>query len=137
MPHSSNEAPNYYVTTDFKKYKRLTNWQPQKAYNWLTTELITWKQLDGSPSQGVLYKPENFNPNIRYPLIFTYYEDGLSDHLFEYPHPEFTGGGQINISSFVSRGYLVFTPDIYYTAGKAGKRSMQFSSFGCSILYQK
>ncbi len=121
MPHSPNEAPNYHVTTDFKNYKRLTDIQPQKSYNWLTTELVSWKQLDGSTSQGILYKPENFNPNNKYPLIFTYYEAGLSDQLFEYRSPWFTGGGNIDISWFVSRGYLVFTPDIYYTVGKAGK----------------
>ncbi len=120
-PHSSNEAPNFHVTTDFRSYKKLTDFKPQEKYNWLTTELISWKQLDGTFSQGVLYKPENFNPNIKYPVIFTYYEDGLSNNLFEFQSPDFTDGGQINIPWFVSRGYLVFTPDIYYTVGQAGK----------------
>ena len=34
---SSSEAPNFYVTNDFKIYKRLTNFQPQLKYNWLTS----------------------------------------------------------------------------------------------------
>ncbi len=34
--------------------------------------------------------------------------------------PEFNGG-TINIPWVVSRGYLVFMPDIHYTAGKTGQ----------------
>ncbi len=105
------------MTTNLRDFAKLTDLQPQKPYNWLTTELVTWKQLDGSTSQGVLYKPENFAPNIKYPVIFNYYEDGMSDNLYEFPTPEFTGGGQVNIPWFVSRGYLVFTPDIHYSVG--------------------
>ncbi len=52
IPHSSNEAPNFHVTTDFKKYKQLTDLHPHRSYNWLTTELINWKQLDGTSNQG-------------------------------------------------------------------------------------
>lgn len=117
---SATEAPNYYITDDFKSYKALTNLQPQKDYNWLSTELVTWKQLDGTISQGVLYKPEDFNPQKKYPIIFLYYEL-LSHNMYGYPFPNFAGG-RINIPWFVSHGYLVFTPDIHYSiASKSGK----------------
>ncbi len=72
---SANDAPNFFLTTDFKNYKRLTDLQPQKGCNWLTAELITWKQLDNSFSQGILYKPQNFNPLAKYPIILNYYEE--------------------------------------------------------------
>ncbi len=105
---SVQEAPNFYITTDFKHYKRLTDIQPQKKYNWLTAELITWQQLDGTFSQGILYKPENFDPNRKYPIILNYYEQ-LSHYLHVFPKPTITHGN-INIPWFVSRGYLVFLP---------------------------
>ncbi len=99
MRESADEAPNFFFTIDHKNFSRLTNLQPQKDYNWLTSELITWKQLDGKPSQGILYKPENFDPSKKYPVIFYYYQD-LSDGLYQYHAPEFTKSA-INIPWFV------------------------------------
>jgi dipeptidyl aminopeptidase/acylaminoacyl peptidase len=83
----------------------------------MTGELISFRQLDGTVSQGVLYKPEDFDSTRKYPLLFNYYEQ-LSQRLFQFPVPGYTESGFINIPWFVSHGYLVFTPDIYFTAGK-------------------
>ena len=117
---TGTDAPNYFLTTDLKKYQPLTDLQPQKAYNWLQPELVTWTQLDGTPSQGILYKPENFDPRKKYPVIFEYYEE-WSHNMYEYPTPKFAIG-RINIPWYVSRGYLVFTPDIFFSvANKSGK----------------
>ncbi|SEL62244.1 Dipeptidyl aminopeptidase/acylaminoacyl peptidase [Chitinophaga rupis] len=116
---SATQAPNYLLTKDFKHYRQLTNLQPQNNYNWLTAELLTWQQLDGTTSQGILYKPENFDPHKKYPVLFNYYEQ-MSGRLYQYPIPDFTRNN-INIPWFVSRGYLVFTPDIYYTKGHPGQ----------------
>ncbi|OQP59243.1 hypothetical protein A3860_37965 [Niastella vici] len=117
---TSIQAPNYFLTNDFKTYTSLTDLQPQKNCNWLTTELVNWEQLDGSICQGILYKPENFDPNKKYPIIFEYYEQ-LSSNLNAFLKPEFTSA-YINIPWFVSRGYLVFTPDIHLSlAAKTNK----------------
>lgn len=117
---TATDAPNYYLSYDLKIYKPLSNLQPQKKYNWLTTELITWKQLDSSLSQGILYKPVNFDSTKKYPLIFLYYEE-RSQNMYRYLQPEFAQG-EIDISWYVSRGYLVFTPDIHYgVASLTGK----------------
>ncbi len=114
---SSTDAPNYFSTKDFKNFTRLSDLQPQKKYNWYTTELHTWKSLDGRKLQGILYKPENFDPNKKYPVIFHYYER-KSDGLNVFITPELLCNGcQINIPTYVSHGYLVFTPDIYYKIG--------------------
>jgi len=116
---SSSEFPNFYMTKDLKEFKPLTEYEPQKRYNWLTAELISWKQLDGSNTQGILYKPENFDPKRKYPVIFNYYES-LSQGLHEFLMPEITTDN-INIPWFVSRGYLVVTPDIHFSV--ASKRN--------------
>lgn len=114
---SVSEAPNYYITEDFKVYKPLTNLQPQKNYNWLTAELRHWTLSDGTVGQGILYKPQNFDPYKKYPVIFYYYE-GMTGRLHEFPVPEFCNSTHIQIAWFVSHGYLVFTPDMYYINGK-------------------
>lgn len=118
--HSATEAPNYFFTSDFTSYRPLSDLAPQKAFNWLTSELVTYQQLDGTLGQGVLYKPENFDPRKQYPVIFTYYEK-LSHRLNQFTYPFFTYSN-INIPWFVSNGYLVFTPDIHYSvASESGK----------------
>jgi len=113
----ANEYPNLWYTTDFKSFRKITNFQPQAKYNWYTTELHEWVAPDRIPLQGILYKPENFDSSKKYPVIFNYYEtksDGL--HAFIRP-AELSGGGNINIPYYVSNGYLVFCPDIEYKIG--------------------
>jgi dipeptidyl aminopeptidase/acylaminoacyl peptidase len=116
---TATDAPNYFVTNDFKIFNRLTNIQPQKSYNWLTAELHSFKQMDGTISQGVLYKPENFEPSKKYPLIISFYCQ-KSDQLNQYPTPEYLTCPEIysNPAWFVSHGYLVFIPDIYFNVEK-------------------
>ncbi|HLG41592.1 MAG TPA: prolyl oligopeptidase family serine peptidase, partial [Chitinophagaceae bacterium] len=43
--------------------------------------------------------------------------------LYKFPDPGYSED-RINIPWFVSRGYLVFCPDIYYTKGKTGKSAL-------------
>jgi len=116
---SAVEAPNYWVTRDCKHFIALTDVQPQKHYNWMRTQLIHWKTLDSSLSSGILYMPENFDPQKKYPLIFDYYEK-RSDELNLYIRPK-ASEDRINIPWYVSHGYLVFTPDIHYKKGQPGQ----------------
>ena len=117
-----DESPNLYLTKDFKVYDRLTDIRPEKQFNWITAELVHWKSLDGSLLSGVMYKPENFDPNKKYPLIFNYYEE-KSDELHEYKVPN-ASEDNINIPYFVSNGYLVFVPDIHYKIGFTGESAV-------------
>ncbi len=116
---SATEARNYFWTSDFQTFNRLTTVCPEKSYNWLTTELITFQTLDNNTEKGVLYKPENFDPRKKYPMIINYYQT-MSDRLNQYQPPGPTEHN-INIPWFVSNGYLVFTPDIHYVIGAAGQ----------------
>lgn len=116
--NSSNSAPNYYTTTDLQVFEKLTNIEPQRPYNWYITELVHWKQYDGTLGSGVLYKPENFNPNKKYPVIIFHYRE-LSQLLHYYFRPELTSAA-INIPWFVSRGYLVLAPDVYVQENGSG-----------------
>lgn len=118
---SSTEAPNLFFTRDFKRFIPISNLQPQNKFNWLTTELIKWKQFDGTTCAGILYKPEDFDSSKKYPIIFNYYEQ-LSHRLYEFPEPEFTKDN-INIPWFVSQGYLVFTPDIHFSLASISNKT--------------
>jgi dipeptidyl aminopeptidase/acylaminoacyl peptidase len=91
----------------------------QDQYIWYTTELERWKMLDGKMSEGILYKPENFDPKKKYPIIFYFYERDADD-LYNYRNPA-PSASTINIPYFVSNGYLVFDPNIYYKNGEPGQ----------------
>ena len=114
---SANESPNYFLTNDFKQFKQLSYVCPEKKFNWFNTELHTWRRSDGTIGQGVLYKPENFDSSRKYPVIFHYYEK-MSFSLNEYLTPQnLVSGCNIDIPTYVSNGYIVFTPDIDYVIG--------------------
>ncbi|UAY55756.1 alpha/beta hydrolase family protein [Arachidicoccus terrestris] len=115
---ATNESLNYYFTKDFRHFKPISNNHPERNYNWMHAELIKWKMPDGNISQGILYKPEDFDSTKKYPLIFQYYEE-LSNNLNVYLRPERVVA-DINIPYYVSNGYLVFTPDIERTKNGAG-----------------
>ncbi|HVW94412.1 MAG TPA: prolyl oligopeptidase family serine peptidase [Mucilaginibacter sp.] len=114
---SATEAPNYFFTTDFRYFRQLTNIHPNQEFNWYTSELHKWHSLDSQILKGILYKPEDFDPEKKYPVIFLYYER-RSDGLNAFLEPDFLSNMcMINIPLMVSKGYLVFSPDIYYKLG--------------------
>ncbi|MBO9572901.1 MAG: prolyl oligopeptidase family serine peptidase, partial [Chitinophagaceae bacterium] len=113
---SATEAPNLFFTKDFKTFNHLTDVQPQKEYNWYSTELVNFTQTDGIQNQGVLFKPANFDPNKKYPILYYCYEQ-YSYLLNKFIPAEVSESGKPNIPWFVSRGYLVFTPDHYFRKG--------------------
>ncbi len=90
----------------------------QKDYNWLTAELVKWKMFDGKMSEGILWKPENFDPKKKYPVIFYFYERD-ADGLYNYRGPA-PSASTVNVPYFVSNEYLIFDPNIYYKDGEPG-----------------
>lgn len=108
-----------FTTSDLKNLTQLSDVAAQqKDYNWLTVELTKWKMFDGKMSEGLLFKPENFDPKKKYPVIFYFYERD-ADGLFSYRGPA-PSASTVNIAYFVSNGYLVFDPNIYYKEGEPG-----------------
>jgi len=105
---------------DFKKIHRLSRMNPQQTkFAWGTAELTHWKTKDDQELDGLLYKPDGFNPSKKYPLMVYFYERN-SDNLHRYYAPA-AGRSIINFSFYVSRGYVLFVPDIPYTTGEPGQ----------------
>jgi dipeptidyl aminopeptidase/acylaminoacyl peptidase len=65
------EFPDLLITdSNFSKLQKVTNANPQQAQvNWGTAEMIHFLNDDGVPLKGILFKPENFDPNKKYPMI--------------------------------------------------------------------
>ncbi len=127
------QSPDVYISKDMKTGVKLSNTNLQQSnYVWGTTELVKWTTPKGYKSEGILYKPENFDPNKKYPMIVYFYEK-LSDGLYTYQAPSPTPS-RLNIPFFVSNGYLVFTPDISYETGHPGKSAEEFINSGVEYL---
>lgn len=126
-------SPDLYVSTDLKKELKLSAINPQQSqYNWGTAELVSWTTPKGYPAKGILYKPENFDPQKKYPMLVYFYEK-LSEGLYNYVPPAPTPS-RLPISFFVSNGYLVFTPDISYERGQPGASAVEFINSGVENL---
>lgn len=125
---TSSSAPNLVISKDLKTFSPITYIHPEKAYNWLTSELIRWPMYSGEIGTGILYKPENFDPTKKYPVIFHYYQK-RSDELHKFwevePSSGSSRGNSINIPEYVSAGYLIFIPDIINDkAGEIGRTTV-------------
>lgn len=121
---------------DFEKVTVLSNANPQQStYNWGTAELMNWTSLDGEALTGLLVKPENFDPNKKYPLLVNFYErssDGLHRHRI--PRAE---RSSINYSFYTSRGYVIFNPDVAYRVGYPGESAYDCVIPGVTSLIEK
>ncbi len=104
----------------FENPQRISHANPQQeTYNWLTVELVEWKSFTGETLKGLLYKPENFDPAQKYPMIVYYYERNAENlHRYSVPSPS---RSTINRPFYCSNGYLVFVPDITYRIGYPGQ----------------
>ncbi|WP_286753858.1 MULTISPECIES: S9 family peptidase [Sphingobacterium] len=129
-------SPNIYTNTiKFKDELQLSNINQQQAnYNWGTAELVHWTTPEGNQAEGILYKPENFDPAKKYPIIAYFYEK-LSDGLYTYQPPAPTPS-RLNIPYFVSNEYLVFAPNISYKTGHPGKSAEEYINSGMRYLAQ-
>ena len=131
---SFREFPDLQVTDmDMKDWTRLSDANPQQAdFSWGTSELVEWTSLDGEPLKGILYKPDGFDASNQYPMMVYFYEKS-STGLHRHIAPS-AGGSSINYSFYVSRGYLLFVPDIPYKVGYPGESAMNAIMPGITSL---
>jgi acetyl esterase/lipase len=118
------ESPNLFTTdSSFKELRKVSDSNPQQAgIRWGTSEIVQYKNADGVPLTAALYKPEDFDPHKHYPMLVYIYEK-LTDRVNRYVEPR--PSHSINITYYVSNGYLVLTPDIVYTTGYPGQSALK------------
>jgi len=122
---SVREFPDLWVTDrSFRDPEKLSTVNPQQSdYRWATVELVEWTSANGEQLEGLLYRPEDFDPDQEYPMM-TYFYEQYSDDLHEHYAPA-AHRSIINFTFYASRGYLVFVPDIHYEKGYPGESAMQ------------
>jgi dipeptidyl aminopeptidase/acylaminoacyl peptidase len=139
MQEDEKNAANifpYTFSQDKQTPVALTAINPQQAnYNWIQSQLVKWKAYTGRTAEGVLYLPEDFDAKKKYPMIVYFYERSnqtLHNYLAPSPTPS-----RLNIPFFVSRGYVVFVPDIWYKKGYPGQGAYDYIVSGTRAMVQK
>ena len=91
-----------------------------------TSELISWNSSDGTPIEGVLHKPENFDNNKKYPL-FVIIHGGPTG--IDIPGP--AAGYVYPITQWLAKGALILRPNYRGSAGYGEKfRSLNVRNLG-------
>ena len=128
------EGNNLFVSYDnFKTQKQMSDINPQQRdYNWGTVELVNWQTADDIFCEGLLFKPEDFDPNKKYPVMIYFYEKNANT-LYRHRNPS-PSRSTVNIPYFVSNGYVVFVPDVYFTDGHPGQSAMKSIMPGVEML---
>jgi dipeptidyl aminopeptidase/acylaminoacyl peptidase len=120
---STSESPNFFYTNNFKHFTNISNVNPEKEYNWFSSELIVYKDINGRDCEGVLYKPNNFDSGFKHPVIFEYY-NGISNEFNKYISPELKGDA-FNLPLWLAKGYMVCRPNIYADSSRGGKSALE------------
>ncbi len=120
----------------FEKSKTISQANPQQDdYLWGRIELVYWQDEQGIQREGLLVKPEGFNPARKYPMIVNFYEKS-SDELHRHRPPQ-PHRSSINYSFYASNGYLIFNPDIHYKIGYPGKSALEAVVSGTEAMIEK
>jgi hypothetical protein len=124
------------ANADFGGMRRLSDANPQqKDYRWGNAELVHWVDGDGKPRQGVLVKPDGFDPTKRYPMMVHFYER-MTQGLHNYVAP--APGTSPNASYYASNGWLWFMPDVVYEVGYPGNSCVKcVDSAACSTWWRR
>ncbi|MBS3806198.1 MAG: S9 family peptidase [Bacteroidales bacterium] len=119
--------PDLLIAEDFEDTRRISRANPQQDnFKWGTVELYSWTSADGRKLDGLLVKPEDFDPNKKYPLIVNFYEKS-SQGLYRHRIPE-AHRSTVDYHYYTSNDYIIFNPDVYYETGYPGE-----DAFDCVI----
>lgn len=131
-------SPQIFIATanNFAKAKQVTEANPQMAeYSWGDARLVKWYAYNGDLTEGVLYTPEDLDPNKKYPMLVVFYERN-SENLYRHYTME-PSWSWVNYPFYVSRGYVVFVPDIKYSPGIPGENAYNYVCSGVEELCKR
>ncbi len=115
---------NDYLSKDIKQTTKITT----QINDWLVakSEVISWKSQDGATIEGILHKPQNYDPNKKYPLMVIIHggPTGIST-----PNP--TPSHVYPMIQWLNKGALILRPNYRGSAGYGEKfRSLNVKNLG-------
>lgn len=126
----------WYSDMEISDPVKISNTNPQQdQYKWGSVELVKWITSEGTEEEGLLYKPENFDPNKKYPMMvyfYRLYSDRMHAHWTPAP-----SRSVINTTFYTSNDYLVFIPNIRYKVGYPGESAYNYITSGTVALLNR
>lgn len=126
----------WWSKSDFSNPVKVTNANPQQAdYKWGTVKLIKWTNYENKENKGLLYLPEDYDPQKEYPVLVQFYEThsgGLNTY-----HAPMLSSAMGDVMYFVSNGYIVFMPDVHFTIGTPGQSCYDAVVSGTKYLIEQ
>ncbi|WGF92181.1 alpha/beta hydrolase family protein [Aequorivita marisscotiae] len=121
ITESPNTPPQLYYIKDSEKSTKLIYQSNPQYKNFVNgkRELITYKAGVWKNLNGILYYPDNYQPDRKYPMIVKIYEV-QSHNFYNYCFPSLYTRDGYNPESLTAEGYFVFEPDIKYRIGNPG-----------------
>ncbi|MGB6357154.1 MAG: S9 family peptidase, partial [Candidatus Acidiferrales bacterium] len=128
MQAADNEFAEIYVSpVDSFAPKKLTDISAQYAnFHLATREVIEWKSGDGTPVEGILIKPANFDPSKKYPLMVEIH-GGPTGTSRATRSPD----RYYPVELFAARGAVILEPNYRGSAGYGAKfRALNVRNLG-------
>jgi len=130
-----DEFPDlWFSNLDLEEPRRLSDANPQLAdFAWGSAELVEWTTAGGTSLQGVLIKPDGWEPGKRVPVLVYYYRF-FSSRLHEFNEPVVNHRPSFPV--YASHGYAVFLPDIKFEIGRPGPSAVECLTSGIEHLVE-
>lgn len=111
LEENYNRSPGLYlINSRGKKQLLLEDRAIDKSASLLRQEVIHYTTAEGLPLKGVLFYPEQYSPNKKYPMVVHIYQI-QSDKSNEYLTPGYNNADGFDIRTLIQRGYFVLLPD--------------------------
>lgn len=110
----NNELNEIYVaTTASPKLQKISTMNDQiKDWSVAQSEVVSWKSKDGATIEGVLHKPQDYDPKKKYPLLVVIHGGPTG---IDYPNP--VPAYVYPIVQWLNKGCLVLRPNYRGSAG--------------------
>lgn len=111
----------------FKNHDQITE-ESLQITNWLVaqSDVVSWKSKDGAVIEGVLHKPQDYDPNKKYPLMVVIH-GGPTGISTPSPTPSYV----YPIVQWLNKGALVLRPNYRGSAGYGEKfRALNVKNLG-------
>src|SRR5258708_32373216 len=107
--------------------KPVTNMSDQlKPFNLATREVFDWKSKDGTPIEGILIKPHDFDPTKKYPLLVVIHGGPTG-----VDRPSIAPDRSYPVEQFAAKGAVILRPNYRGSAGYGEKfRSLNVRNLG-------
>ncbi len=125
-------AEIYRTTLDSYKPMKVTNLTEQ-TMDWKTgsRDVIQWKSKDGALIEGILWRPEGFSPDKKYPLLVIIHGGPSATS-----RPLLVSGGVYPYLQWLNKGALILQPNYRGSAGYGEKfRSLNVRNLGVGDMW--